>query len=169
MPNEIFDWVKAIAQNLAASFLAVVIGIAFTYLVRRQWDRWRYGRWRVVVLKAGQTKVDRAISVDKAKEILNEPSELAVFLKGVASPYGWINCDILDEGRKLGLLVEDHVKRVFTVDLDKNPKQPGVTITDVLKAVNQLSLDLVQHVALNLPKQGDAESAAERREGAETG
>jgi len=160
------DWLTAIAQNLAASFLAVVIGIAFTYLVRRQWDEWKYGRWRVVILKAGQTAVDRAISVEKTKQILNEPSELSVFLKGVASPYGWINCDILDEGRKRGLLIEDHVKRVLTVDLDKNPKQSGITAADVLKAVNQLSVEVVQHPAWTGPEQAAGSAAAVSQEGA---
>lgn len=169
MPNEVFDWIKAIAQNLVASFLAVVIGIAFTYLVRRQWDRYRYGRWRVVVLKAGETKVDRPISVEKAKEILAEPSELSVFLKGVASPYGWINCDILDEGRKRGLLIEDHVKRVLTVDLDKNPKQSGVTNADVLKAVKQLSSDLLQSTTMDPPEPEGRASVANGREGPEVG
>ncbi|MBX7236933.1 MAG: hypothetical protein K1X65_21305 [Caldilineales bacterium] len=115
-------WLIAITQNLIASFLAVVFGIAFTYLVRRQWDKYWFGRWRVVVLEGGETKVDRPISVNKAKQILDESSELSVFLKGVTSPYGWINCDILDKGRELGLLVEDQAKRVFIVDLDKNPQ-----------------------------------------------
>ncbi len=168
MSNEILEWIKAVAQNLLASFLGVVIGIAFTYLVRRQWEQWRFGRWRVVVVKGGQVKVDRAISVEKAKQIIREPSELSVFLKGVASPYGWINCDILDEGRKVGLLVEDHAGRVFTVDLDKNPKQPGITAAHVLEAVNRLALELLRHPLADVPAEELAGSAVTSQEGAPT-
>ena len=77
----------AILQNLIASFLAVVFGIAFTQFVRRRWDEHRYGRWHVIVKKKEEIKVNRAISVRKAKEILDEPADLSVFLKGVISPY----------------------------------------------------------------------------------
>ncbi|MBC8446147.1 MAG: hypothetical protein H8D78_00205 [Chloroflexi bacterium] len=64
--------------------------------------------------------MSRKISAGKAREILEEPADLSVFLKGVVSPYAWVNCDIIEEGRKIGLLQEDRQNRVFTIDLDKN-------------------------------------------------
>lgn len=139
MFGDVFGWLIAITQNLVASFLAVVLGIAFTYLVRRQWEKRKYGDWRVVVRKHGKDEVDREISVDKAKEILHEPSELAVFLKGVASPYDWINCDILQKGVEVGLFVQDDQQRRLLIDLDHNPKMPAVSNAQVLRAVEQLA------------------------------
>lgn len=139
MLGDVGSWLVAITQNLVASFLAVVLGIAFTYLVRRQWDRRQYGGWHVVVKKEAAPKVDREISVDKAKEILNEPSELAVFLKGVASPYGWINCDILQKGVEVGLFVRDDPQRRLLIDLDHNPKTRAVSNAQILQAVEQLA------------------------------
>lgn len=140
MPTEVSAWTIAIIQNLTASFFAVVFGIAFTYLVRRQWDRRQYGGWRVIVLKAGKTEVDREISVEKAKQILQEPSELAVFLKGVASPYDWINCDIIQKGKEEGLFVRSDQARLLTIDLDHNPKPlPLVSNAHILNALNQLA------------------------------
>jgi hypothetical protein len=144
---ELTNWLTAIAQNLVASFLAVVFGITFTYLVRRQWDRRRYGGWRVIVLKKGVTEVNREISVEKAKEILHEGSELAVFLKGVASPYGWINCDILQKGVAEKLLVRDDQKRLLWIDLDRNPRLPSSVSNEQLMDVLR---QLAQHNGLAL-------------------
>lgn len=144
---ELTNWLTAIAQNLVASFLAVVFGIAFTYLVRRQWDQHQYGGWRVRVLKKNVTEVDREISVEKAKEILREPSELAVFLKGVASPYGWINCDILQKGVEEKLYVRDDQKRLLWIDLDRNPKPPPSVSNDQLMDILR---QLAQHNGLVL-------------------
>lgn len=142
MPDPVTGWLIAIVQNLVASFLAVIFGIGFTFLVRRRWDQWKYGGWRVIVWKKGQREVDRDISVDKAKEILKEKSELSAFLKGVASPYGWINCDILQKGVEESLFVRDDQKRLLTIDLDRNPKPPpSVTNDQILDAIKQL----VQH------------------------
>lgn len=142
MLGDVGSWLVAIMQNLVASFLAVVLGIAFTYLVRWQWDQRQYGGWHVVVTREGAIKVNREISVDKAKEILGEPSELAVFLKGVASPYGWINCDILQKGVEVGLFVRDDQQRRLLIDLDRNPRSPAVSNEQILQAVEQLALQV---------------------------
>lgn len=117
----------AILQNLIAGFLAVVLGIAFTRLVRSRWDEHRYGGWQVIIKKNEKTRVRRAISVRKAKEILDDPADLSVFLKGIASPYAFIGCDIIEEGERRGLLTQDNVNRQFILDLDKNPppEKPG--------------------------------------------
>jgi hypothetical protein len=121
MNNLIEISIIAILQNLIASFLAVVFGIAFTQLVRCRWDEYQYGRWHVIIKENEVIKVNRAISVRKAKEILDEPADLSVFLKGIVSPYALLNCDIIEEGECLGLLIKDGVNRQFIVDLDKNP------------------------------------------------
>ena len=150
MPEPVvINWLTAIVQNLVASFLAVVFGIAFTYFIRRRWDEEHYGGWRVHVWRKGIKEVDRAISVGKAKEILQESSELSVFLKGVASPYGWINCDILQKGIEEKLFVRDDPKRLLTIDLDRNPKPPpSVSNEQLLEAITLLS----QHQGVMLPE-----------------
>jgi hypothetical protein len=113
-----------ILLNLISNFLIVVLGILFTQFVRRRSDKRRYGGWHVIIKEKGEIKVDRAISVRKAKEILDEPTDLSVFLKGIVSPYAKLNCDIIVEGECLGLLIKDNVNRQFIVDLDKNPLPP---------------------------------------------
>lgn len=112
-----------ILESLLAEFIVVVAGVFFVLFVQKRWEKWKYGGWRVVITKTGSEILNRAISPRKLKEILDEDSDLAVFLKGVASPFEWINCDLLAEGRERGLLVIEHTERRFILDLDKNP--PG--------------------------------------------
>ena len=107
--------------NLISNFLIVVLGILFTQFVRRRLDERRYGRWLVIIKEKDQIKVKRAISVRKAKEILNEPADLSVFLKGIVSPYDTLHCDIIEEGERRGLLIRDNVNRQFILNLDRNP------------------------------------------------
>ena len=118
--QDILDWfVSGLFQN----FVWVIVGVLIANSIRDFIENKRYGNWRVIVKKQGEEKLNRSISPGKAKEILTESAELAVFLKGVTSPYGWINCDLIEEGKKIGLLVEDQANRCFVIDLDKNP--PG--------------------------------------------
>jgi hypothetical protein len=128
------EWPIAIAQNLLASFLGVLLGLAFTRFVKDKQDERDYGGYSVKVIRtitdeATGTEVvtelvNRSISIPKAKAIRNETADLSVFLKGVASPYEILNCDLIDEGRKNA---EDKVLRqdgkTYIINLDKNP--PG--------------------------------------------
>ena len=108
-------------QTVLAELIVVVLGVLIAHFILRNWERWRYGKWHVVVLEGEETHVDRRISPAKAKQILDEPADLSVFLKGVVSPYGWIKCDLIEHGQEEGLLVVDEVKKRFVIDLDKNP------------------------------------------------
>jgi hypothetical protein len=121
MPDLITNWLTAIAQNLIASFIAVIFGIGFTYSIRRRWDEYHFGRWHVVIRQGGAQILDRKISVRKAKEMLEEPSDLSVFLKGLVSPYATLNCDIIEAGKQIGLLSINLATRCYDIDLDKNP------------------------------------------------
>lgn len=112
-----------ITQALLGELIVVVAGILFAYIIKKQYDNWRYGRYSVRILQNGEEKVNRPISPRKAEEVLNESADLAVFLKGVASPYGWINCDLISKGQAIGLLVIDRQKRELLIDLDKNPEE----------------------------------------------
>lgn len=142
-----WQWAVAVAQNLLASFIGVLAGLAFAHFYRERQDFKKYGGWQVVVIKDGVEKVDRAISVPKAKEIFQETAEKSVFLKGVASPYGWINnCDLIEEGMKIGLLHEDLKQRRITINLDNNP-QPERTLQAVRQPSNAELMEVLQQIA----------------------
>lgn len=115
----IWEW---IISGLVQNFVWVIVAILFVQFGQRVYENWKYGNWRVIVHLKGEDKVNREISPGKVKEILSEPAEMSVFIKGVASPYGWINCDVLTEGKKIGLFVEKPEERHLLIDLDKNPR-----------------------------------------------
>lgn len=125
------DWninpLNFIVQSILQEIIVVIAGVIFAHFILDIWGDWRYGRWHVVINQGGRQILDRKISPDKVKEILKEPADRSVFLKGVASPYAWINCDLIEDGERLGLLVEDHENRCFTLNLDKNPEKSAST------------------------------------------
>ena len=108
-------------DSLVARFAVVVAGVLFAQVIRRWWEKWKYGGWRVIILKGGKPLVDDAVSVEKAKQVRLMPEELPVFLKGKVSPYEWLNCDLGRPPVGCEILKVDSTKRRWTVDLDQNP------------------------------------------------
>ena len=125
-------------QSLLAEFLVVVAGVLFAILVRDQWIRWRYGGWKVIIMQPGEPDHVREITPTKAKEIIDTEEELSVYLKGVASSYGWLNCDLITEGRECGMLVEQLEKKRFLIDMAKNPAKPPPTLAQIHAQIAEL-------------------------------
>ncbi len=126
-------WITNLLSNVVISliveFVMVVLGVIVGHLILARWEEWRYGGWSVVVRNGDRVLVRRRISPRKAKEILSEPAELSVFLKGVVSPYARIHCDLIEEGKRLGVLVEDRSAKQFTIDLAKDlPRARGESV-----------------------------------------
>jgi hypothetical protein len=109
-----------IAETLLAEFIVVVLGVLFAQFIQKYLDNKRFGNWKVILLKDGQEELNKNISPGKAKAILNVPEDMGVFLKGIISPFQWINCDLMDEGPELGLLTVDRKARRIIIDLDKD-------------------------------------------------
>ena len=120
------DWiVSGVLVNLLSEFLVVVAGVLFSQFIRNRLDKHRFGGWKVTVKRAGIDIDVRPVSSGKIKQIHEIPEELSVFLKGVTSGYGWINCDLETRGRELGMLVENKLSRPYIIDLDQNPPTDG--------------------------------------------
>ena len=114
------DFFSNVVAGVVTEIIIVVFGFLISHVILAQWVKWRYGGWRVVIKEGEEEILSREISARKAKEILTEPADLSVFLKGVISPYERIRCDLIEEGRKTGLLVEDREGKRFVIDLAKN-------------------------------------------------
>lgn len=110
-----------IIQTLLAELIVVIVGVVIAHLFLDNYVRWRFGKWRVIV-KGEDVYVDRPVSARKAQEVLEEPAELSVFLKGVVSPYLWIKCDIIEHGIDSGFLTVNKRDSVFVIDLTKHDK-----------------------------------------------
>ena len=114
-----------IVQTLLGELLVVIAGILITWLMRLTWIRWRYGGWRVRIIRRGEAILEEEIPPEKAGEILGDPISLRIYLKGLVSAYAWLHCDLLTEGKRSGLFAADHRARLFVIDLDRNPAGRG--------------------------------------------
>ena len=110
-----------ITQTLLGELLVVVVGVLLAQLIRLTWDRWRFGGWKIRIEKDGKQLLEEDIPADRIKEVLSDSISLRVYVKGLTSSYAWLNCDLLTEGKQIGLFIEDRKARHFVVDLDKNP------------------------------------------------
>ena len=97
--NDIRDWlVSGLFQNL----VWVVVGVFFVYFIRDRLEKWRYGGWVVLLKRGDKIILRRQVSHEKARDILDDASEKAVFLKGIVSPYARLNCDLIEVGPEPG-------------------------------------------------------------------
>lgn len=131
-------WV-GVLQNWVASFVGAIAGVVFTQVYRRRRDHAEFGGWTVLVMRNGKIEVERSIPVERAKLIIKDDSELSVYLKGVANAVGWINCDLVTEGYKNGMLERNESRRTFTINYDKNPKRDsGPTLRDIMNELQRI-------------------------------
>jgi len=110
-----------IGQTILQEFIVVVLGVLFAQTIRKYLDRRQYGDWRVEIWQDGKKALEKAISAGKAKAVLDIPEDMGVFLKGLISPFGWLHCDLIGDGPKLGLLEVNHKARLIKINMDKNP------------------------------------------------
>lgn len=102
-------------SDLFINLLSDVIVVLFAVLVWNRYKAYRFGGWHISIRQGGKEIARRAVSARKIEQILDEPSDMSVFVKGVVSPYGWLNTDVLD------LIVVCKSLKLIEVDLDKNP------------------------------------------------
>ncbi len=112
-----------IVQTLLQEFVVIVFAVLFALTIQRWIEKWRYGNWQVEIREAQKRVLYKNISPGKAKAILEIPEDMSVFLKGLISPFGWLNCDLIDDGPRLGLLNINTKKRIISIDMDKNPSK----------------------------------------------
>lgn len=121
-----FTW-DVIRDGITQNFVWVVVGIIFVQIGQRPWDNFWHGGWQVIISKNGKTVLQKPVSPAKVKHIRNVPEDKLVFLKGLIAPFEMLNCDLLEDGPKLGLYKENVREKRFVINLDFNPqpaKQP---------------------------------------------
>jgi len=103
---------NSILENIIAELVVTIGGVLIANTIWRWWNNWHFGRWKLTVIKDGQTKIEnKPISAGKMKQFKELPEELPIYLKGVCSPYHRIQCDIIADGSKTGLFKMDPKNR----------------------------------------------------------
>jgi hypothetical protein len=124
MPFDLNTALNYVVDVLAEELITVFAGVLIAHVFLKYWYKWRYGRWTITVIKDGETKIDqKKVSPGKIKQVLEVPEDLPVFLKGLCSPFHWIQCDLMADGEEIGLLVQDNKNREFIIDLDKDKQK----------------------------------------------
>jgi hypothetical protein len=161
------SWLAQILLGLGTNFAATLAGVLVALLIRdRVYYRRLYDGWKVRVTYDGEDLLPegRTIGWSTAKEITGSTAEESVLLKGIASPYVWLNCDLITEGRKLGILtVHDKPKRGFgksrTYVIDFRPGEVAGALT--INRFAQAAIDEIKvRKGLDTPTAGAAATPA---------
>lgn len=116
-----------IAVNLLSDFIVTLVAVMFAKTIGAHIEERRWGGWRIKLIEVdGDVAIDRAISVSKAKTIFADDTDLAMFVKTIASTQAWLNCDPLSKGVELGLFTIDRSERRMVIDLRCNPPKPTI-------------------------------------------
>ncbi|MFZ3071228.1 MAG: hypothetical protein WA110_08945 [Anaerolineaceae bacterium] len=104
---------------LTAVFLAIIYNPIQDKITEN-----KYGRWVLKVMDGTQELDNFPLTANEAKDFHDKPTQLAIFLKGKASPYIDWNCDPLSiKARECGLVNIDESNRVYTIDIAKGKRK----------------------------------------------
>lgn len=107
----------------AQEILGTLFALALAAAVGKFWKDRHFAGWSVTVIGPdGQVATERNIGRKKMELLLDDDSDLSVFVKGLASPFGWLAIDLVEKGREMGALVVDKSAKKITIDLSV----PGV-------------------------------------------
>jgi len=104
---------------LTAVFLAIIYNPIQDKITEN-----KFGRWVLKVMDGTQELDKFPLTANEAKNFHEMPTQLAVFLKGKASPYIDWNCDPLSiTARECGLVNIDESNRIYIIDIAKGKRK----------------------------------------------
>jgi hypothetical protein len=108
-------------ETLFGELLLTIVGVILAQPLIKKLNDLRYGKWCLTVIKNEEARIEKMpISPGKIKQFREIPEEMPVFLKGMCSPFHRINCDLMQEGKKKGVLNIDEKNRVILINLDRD-------------------------------------------------
>jgi hypothetical protein len=95
------------------------MSVAVTLLIYYGYKWFRWGGWKVIIYdENGDIWTERTLSIRKAESIEDE-SDRSVFLKGMCSPYKYLDFDLINQGIQCGFLKINN--RTITMDFRNYP------------------------------------------------
>lgn len=116
------DILQNIIQNLVYDLFKITLSFIFArYLYETYFMKWLWGGWCIILKEGEKTITEREMSPTTYKRIKEDDTELSVYIKGVVSPFAWINIDVVsDEARQSKFLQWDQANKLIIIDLSKN-------------------------------------------------
>ena len=121
--NQLFS---NILFGLIVEIIIVIAGYVIGHFVVTKIKNNMYGRWHAYLRNEdGDVILDRPLSPATAERVIEDQAELNVYLKGLISPFGTVNCDLVTELEKpnSSLIALDRDAREIIVHL----VEPGIT------------------------------------------
>lgn len=114
-----------VAGQIFNDLVSLIVAFTAVKALEALYKKRKYGGWTLIVQDAtGKVVTKRLVGMKKMEAVLDDESELSVFIKGVSSPFAWINIDPVTKGREVGLLTILPKVKEISVDLSKNPPAP---------------------------------------------
>ncbi len=120
---------KNIVDNVYQNGMYDVLKFTILFIVYKIFDilytKKKWGGWSVEVYDdlSANPLARRTLSTISAKRVLTDVGDLSTFLKGVVSPFEYLNIDIVsEESKKIKLLDIDEKNKKMIIDISKNPK-----------------------------------------------
>lgn len=112
-------------EQAASWAIGLFLGFLFSRIYDKLISEKQFSGWRVIVKKGEEILCERPVGHRKAAEVLDDTTTLSVFIKGVTSPFCWLNEDVVSEKASVtGLFTVSLQKKQWVVDISKNPPPP---------------------------------------------
>ena len=117
-----FEIIQIVLETLLGDTFGYLIAVIVVKSIEVLYKRRKFGGWTAEIRDTeGSVVALRPIGSKKMEQVLDDDHELAVFVKGLSSPYGWLNCDVVTVGRDIGLLIVDNKFKRVILNMSKNP------------------------------------------------
>lgn len=111
-------------EQFGAAIVGCIAGFFFSQALFHGYTKQKYGGWKVLVKNNDKLLTTRQVGPKKAEQVLDDVSDLAVFIKGVVSPYCHLSEDVISEkARETGLFKQLDKDKTWVVDISKNPTE----------------------------------------------
>lgn len=110
-------------EQIAVSVLGCFVSVLCPVMLFYGYKKWKFSGWKVIVKDGDTVRTTRLVGPKKAEQVLDDTSDLSVFIKGVVSPYcRHLNEDVIsDKSRESGLFKQLDKEKTWVVDIAKNP------------------------------------------------
>lgn len=116
--------ISDLLTNIVYDIIKIIIGFMIArYLYEKFIMKWLWGGWTISVRNNDKILVFQTIAPALFKRMKEDQRECSAYIKGVVSPYCWLNEDVLSEkAEKIGLIIKDKEQKSIVVDISKNPQ-----------------------------------------------
>ena len=166
------EWLETLYQqtqtslgyDLGYDLFKIILGFIFAKVIyEKVIMKIRWGGREVIVKKDQKVLAHRELSPEVAKRIETDATDFSTYIKGVISPFVWLNIDVSSlEAKERGLVCKQG--KVVTIDISKNPKKRPPPPTKIDDAIILDKLNAIMKHLTEQPESFTLSSGAKDKE-----